>query len=69
MKKGELKIVIHIYKDEIIGIDAEQNDFENGIHHLGGKYPYWAYVIPITVDTDLHIRLLQKGQILKNVTV
>ncbi len=61
MKEEELRIVVHIYKDEIIGIDAEQDNFENGVHHLGGTYPGWSYVVPITIDTDLHIKLMQKG--------
>ena len=69
MKEEELRIVIHIYKNEIIGIDAEADSFKDGVHHMGGTYPYWSYVIPITVNTDLHVRLMQKGQTLKNVTV
>ena len=60
MKEEELRIVIHIYKDVIIGIDAEQDSFKDGVHHLGGKYPYWSYVVPVTVDTDLHIKLMRR---------
>lgn len=60
MKEEELRIIIHIYKDEIIGIDAEQNNFENGVHHLGGKCLGVSCVVPITLDTDLHIKLMQR---------
>lgn len=58
MKEEELRITIHIYKDEIIGIDAHQDSFESVVH-LGGVYPSWAYTVPITQDMNLQIKLMK----------
>ena len=67
MKEGELKLTVHIYKDLITDIETEL--FEAGVWEravaprnspVKDMYPGWYYVMPITFDTDLHIKLMMR---------
>ena len=66
-KLGEIKLTLHIYKNMITGIDTEvfvDGKWEKAIapkHSPAGDiYPGWNYVMPVTYDTDLHIKMMMR---------
>jgi hypothetical protein len=74
-KNGELKLTVHIYKDLITAIDTElfiDGAWEKAIapknSPMKDMYPGWYYVMPITFDTQLHIKMMMKGRTLRGHT-
>jgi len=67
MKKGEIKLILHIYKDMITGIDTEifvDGKWEKAIapknSPMKDMYPGWSYVMPVTYSTDLHVKMMRR---------
>jgi len=66
---GEIKLTIHIYKDLITAIDTEifiDGKWEKAIAPKGSPmpdkdiFPGWNYVMPVTFDTDLHMKMMMR---------
>lgn len=67
VKLGEIKLTLHIYKDIITGIDTEifvDGKWEKAIapknSPMSDIFPGWNYIMPVTHDTDLHIKMMKK---------
>ena len=63
MRDGELKVTIHIYKEKIINMEAE-NSWGKAIAPknsiMGGIFPGRAYVDKTLPNYDLHVELRKR---------
>jgi len=66
-KLGEIKLIVHVYKDLIIDIETElfiDGKWEKAVapknSPMRDLYPGWSYVMPVTSDTDLHIKMMAR---------
>ena len=64
-KSGEIKLIVHVYKDLIIDIETElffDGKWEKAVapknSPMKDLYPGWSYIMPVTSDTDLHIKMM-----------